>query len=241
MIYLWTEDKEGNSGYQFWKTVSKELFSSTIKVESKKNNARLVYAVEKLVNAEDIYIIAFDNAFDNTDVNNLYIRLKNAIKDKENVYLLDMYSFEYILLSFTKLKDWIFKDEEAAKKKELHLKAREALIHVLNGDSRETYKSVQDIKGYFESGIANVGTMEKYTIESFASKLLFNITRNTGFFVDKMIFGDCWKEDCCIDMAESMCGIDIEELTASEKMQILYYNSDLQKILKSVDVLEWEQ
>lgn len=26
MIYLWTEDKEGNVGYQFWETVSKELF-----------------------------------------------------------------------------------------------------------------------------------------------------------------------------------------------------------------------
>lgn len=63
-IYLWLEDREGKAGYTFWQTLMKQLCPQIV-VESKENNSELVKAVKALEDAENRYIVVFDNSFDN--------------------------------------------------------------------------------------------------------------------------------------------------------------------------------
>ena len=46
-IYLWLEDWEGKSGFEFWKTMMQQLFPEVV-VQSKKNNSELIKAVKAL-------------------------------------------------------------------------------------------------------------------------------------------------------------------------------------------------
>ena len=46
-IYLWLEDREGKSGFVFWKTMMQQLFPEVV-VQSKKNNSELIKAVKAL-------------------------------------------------------------------------------------------------------------------------------------------------------------------------------------------------
>lgn len=118
MIYLWTEDREEKSGYRFWKMIAGMLFGDRITVESKRNNSELVKAVEKIRPDGNQYLIAFDHAYDNTNIGQLADRLKEKIKSSSNICLLEMYSFEYILLSFQHLTDWVFEKTAYWKRRE---------------------------------------------------------------------------------------------------------------------------
>lgn len=62
--YLWLEDREGKSGYIFWQTLMEQLCPQIV-VERKENNSELVKAVKALEDAENRYIVVFDNSFDN--------------------------------------------------------------------------------------------------------------------------------------------------------------------------------
>lgn len=100
--YLWVEDREEKSGYIFWKIFMGQLCSEIV-VESKKNNSELVKAVKALRDNENRYVIVFDNSFDNLQVVMEQKLLRKYVKDKDNVLLLDIICFEYILLEFKDL------------------------------------------------------------------------------------------------------------------------------------------
>lgn len=110
-IYLWIEDRKGKASYTFWKTLMQQLYSDVI-VESKKNNSELVKAVKDLDGEENKYIIVFDNSFDNVQVYQEQRRLQNYASQKSNVFLMDIICFEYILLSFDKLIEWIYAPDD---------------------------------------------------------------------------------------------------------------------------------
>lgn len=117
-IYLWTEDSK--SGFDFWKLISDTLYAGKIHVESKKSNSKLVKNVEKLKDTKNMYLIAFDHVFDNSKIDDgsgtntsMYGRLVDAVESRANVCLLDMYSFEYILLSFSELCNWVAQDRNS--------------------------------------------------------------------------------------------------------------------------------
>lgn len=65
--FLWIEDRKGKASYTFWENLMKHLCPDVI-VESKKNNSELVKAVRALQDAENRYIIVFDNSFDNLQI-----------------------------------------------------------------------------------------------------------------------------------------------------------------------------
>lgn len=70
----------------------------------------------------------------------------------------------------------------------------------------------------------------EYNIEQIVAKLLYELTRNTGFAVDKSNLGVCWKVDCCDyeeREADDMCGLDNSRLSLSEKMQTIMRESFL--------------
>lgn len=111
-IFLWIEDRKGKASYTFWEKFMKQLCPETI-VESKKNNSELVKAVRALQDTENKYIIVFDNSFDNLQIVMEKKRLKQYVNERDNVFVIDIICFEYILLEFKELIEWIYapKDE----------------------------------------------------------------------------------------------------------------------------------
>ena len=85
-IYLWLEDREGKSGFVFWKTMMQQLFPEVI-VQSKKNNSELIKAVKALDDETGSYIIILDNSFDNLQLVSERRRLQQYAMSKNNIYL----------------------------------------------------------------------------------------------------------------------------------------------------------
>lgn len=109
--YLWIEDRKGKAAYTFWTTMMSHLFSN-VRVESKKNNSELVKAVQALTDENNRYVILYDNSFDNPQLYEEQRYLKKAVQTKKNVFLMDVICFEYILLEFDKLIEWIYAPED---------------------------------------------------------------------------------------------------------------------------------
>ena len=109
--YLWLEDRTGKSAYIFWQIFMKQLCPEIV-VESKKNNSELVKAVKGLEDTENRYIIVFDNSFDNLQVITEQKLLRKYADKKENVFLLDIICFEYLLLEFENLIAWIYAPDD---------------------------------------------------------------------------------------------------------------------------------
>ena len=222
-IYMWIEDRKEKSGYIFWKNLMGSLFPDII-VESKKNNSELVKAVTALSGDENaMYIIAYDNSFDNVCLYQEQKRLKQIASIKKNVKLLDIICFEYILLEFDQLLNWIYAPEDIFwETRSKAISARNTLIQTLKiGESN--YKSLREVVEYDSN-------LENHNIEQLATKLLFDLTRNTGFEVSKGKIGDCWFQSCCewTDKKEDdLCGLEGVLLSKEEKMKRIYYGTML--------------
>ena len=70
-----------------------------------------------------------------------------------------------------------------------------------------------------------------------AAKLLFDLTRNTGFEVTKGKIGDCWIRSCCDwsnRQEDDICGLDQERLSVTEKMKEVYYGTSLREEFENV-------
>ena len=220
--YLWIEDRKGKSGYNFWKILMQYLCPDVI-VESKKNNSELVKAVLALQNNKDKYIIVYDNSFDNLQLYQEQKRLKQCVMKKDNVTLMDVVCFEYILLEFEHLIDWVYAENDPfLDKRALAINARNKLVNALDFGNTD-YKLLREVIEYDTN-------LENHNIEQLSAKLLFDLTRNTGFEVSKGELGACWSNSCCewIDKAENdMCGLDKSPLSAYDKMKRIYYGTSL--------------
>ena len=176
--FLWIEDHKGKASYTFWENFMRQLCPKVI-VESKKNNSELVKAVRTLQDAENRYIIVFDNSFDNLQIVMEQKRLKKYVNEKENVFLLDIICFEYLLLEFKELIEWIYAPEdEFLQKRARAIAARCKLVESLKDDNFD-YKGIREIVDYDKN-------IEEHNIEQLSTKILFDLTRNTGFEVSKV-------------------------------------------------------
>lgn len=227
--YLWIEDRKAKAGYQFWITFMNELCPEVI-VESKTNNWELVKAVKGLTDKENNYIIALDNAFDNVQVYMEWKILKEAADKRDNVFLLDLICFEYILLEFDKLIEWIYAPKDEFREKRAGaIAARAKLVQTLNSGELN-YKMVQEILDYDNN-------LSDHNIEQLAAKLLFDLTRNTGFEVSKSNLGECWRQSCCEwpeRQEDDICGLDETRLILKDKMKGIYLGTSLQRKFKNI-------
>ncbi len=227
--YLWIEDRIEKSSYKFWTTLMCELCPEVI-VESKMNNRELVKAVIGLADKDNKYIIALDNSFDNLQVYMEQKILKEAADKMDNVFLLDIICFEYTLLEFENLIDWIYAPEDELKRKRASaIAAREKLVHIIkSGDVN--YKAIQEIMDYDSN-------LDNHNIEQLSAKLLFDLTRNTGFEVSKGELGECWSQNCCEwkdRQEDDICGLDQAKLTINAKMKSIYLGTSLYTKFKNI-------
>ena len=73
-----------------------------------------------------------ENSFDNLQVAMEQKMLRKYAGDKENVILMDIICFEYILLEFKELIEWIYApDDEFLVKREKAITAREKLVKTI--------------------------------------------------------------------------------------------------------------
>ena len=222
--YLWIEDRKNKSGYIFWQTLLGQLCPEIV-LESKTNNSELLKAVKELEDSENRYIVVFDNSFDNLQVAMEQKMLKKYAGDKENVVLMDIICFEYILLEFKELIEWIYApDDEFLVKRKKAITAREKLVKTIqNGEIN--YKDIREIIEYNEN-------VDNYNVEQLSARILFDLTRNTGFEVSKGSVGECWIKSCCEweeRMPDDICGLDVSRLSVKEKMKRICKGTSLLK------------
>ena len=222
--YLWLEDRQGKAGDTFWKILMQQICPDVI-VESKKNNSELVKAVRQLDDNKNQYIILYDNSFDNLQVYQEQKLLKRYADKRKNVFLLGLICFEYILLEFDQLIRWIYAPEDDFLiKRSGALKAREALVKCLSSGEVD-YKMLQEVSLYDVH-------LDSHNIEQLSAKLLFDLTRNTGFEVSKKMIGECWIRSCCEwdkRREDDICGLDNNRLSLKAKMQSVYRGTSIMK------------
>lgn len=220
--YLWLEDRKDKSSYMFWKTFMEQICPEIV-VVSKRNNSELVKSVGKLKDANNRYIIVYDNSFDNPQVVVEQKLLRQHVAEKNNVLLMDIICFEYLLLEFNDLISWIYApNDEFLTKRVKTIEAREKLVNMVkNGESN--YKDIHELAEYAKN-------IDKYNIEQLSAKILFDLTRNTGFEVSKGYIGECWIKSCCEwknRMNNDVCGLDNSRLQLKDKMRHIYEGTNL--------------
>lgn len=156
-------------------------------------------------------------------------QLRKNIEQKKNVKELNIICYEYILLEFKKLIEWIYApDDEFLIKRRKVILAREKFLDAI--EKSEDYKRSEEIKQYCNS-------LDEYNVEQLSAKMLFELTRNTGFEVTKSCLGECWTKDCCEftnRQADDICGLDERRLIAHKKMMEIYERTSLATELKKV-------
>ena len=183
MKYIWTEDT--GAGFHFWELVNKYLFQDEFAVLSKGSNQGVLDAVRQLVpKADDRYYLAFDIVYDNMDVMNKYLELRELAADyKKQIVILDMICFEHIILSFSKLIDWT----GTGKKDKIIM--REMILSAI-----ENHKIVID-------RIADERTREyllrfkRYSTERVIKAITYELTENDEWSVKGRRMGNCWYQE----------------------------------------------
>lgn len=218
--YVWCEDI--GSGFTFWSNVLKQICPEAI-VESKKNNTSLRKAVDKIAEDDNDYYILLDMAIDNPDVLREVKKLNGIIQNKTNVHVINIHSFEFVLLSFNKLEQWVFAEvDELKEKRQNIIAAKNSFVDIIlnGGDSINLSKLKEELE-----------YSQDYNTEKLAAKLLYDITRNTGFETDKSSLGECFIANCCEwdnRQDDDICGLDETRLTAYDKVKTIVKESVLQ-------------
>ena len=222
--FLWIEDRKDKAAYIFWNNFMRRLYPDVV-VESKKNNSELVKAVKSLEDINNRYIIIIDNSFDNFQAVMEQRLLKQTAEEKKNVILLDIICFEYVLLEFQELLKWVYApNDEFWQKRASAIEARKVLVNSISSGFLN-YKDINEVVKYDEH-------IDNHNIEQLTAKLLFDLTRNTGFEISKGSIGDCWIKSCCeweYRMDNDICGLDYRRLTASEKMKSIFEGTSLKE------------
>lgn len=224
--YLWCEDSK--SGFLFWQAIFRAMFPD-ISVETKSSNTGLRKAVSRIRPDENQYYILMDSAVDNPDVIREIKRLRSDSLGKENVHLIKLHSFEFSLLAFELLEQWVFSaEDELRDKRQDLLHARSVFIKSISAIGESS--ALAAFKQLFDA-------YEKKNSEQIAASLLFEITRNTGFETDKSQLGPCFINECCewaTREEDDRCGLDSNRLSAAQKAQMLMERSPLKAAFEEV-------
>ena len=225
MKYLWTEDT--GAGLHFWQLVNRLFFDGEMEVNSKESNQGLLDAVSQIdFNDRNTYYIAFDYVVDNQDIRNKYRLLKSfAQKSNNQIVILDMICFEYLILAFDKLTEW------TGTGKKDKVKMREQILaatkeHKIDLSKIEDKKTLQYLAGF-----------KKFSTERVMKSLTGELTDNEDWTIKGKYMGTCWYNDCCISNypEKPKCGKP-EVVMGDEKMRTLIQSDEIQRVLKDIKV-----
>lgn len=220
MNYIWTEDS--GAGLHYWILVNEHLFQNRYVVESKGGNQGILDAVRELTPQEgDKYFLAFDIVYDNMDVMNKYLELKElAEKHPEQIVILDMVCFEHIILSFSKLVDWTGtgKTDKIAMRKVI-LSAVDG--HKIDLDSITDRKTLEYLRGF-----------KRYSTERVIKAVTYELTENDEWSVKGKLMGECWYRDCCVvgNVEKKRCNVG-RNMSGNTKIRKLLGDRETQRII----------
>lgn len=225
MKYLWTEDT--GAGLHFWQLVNQLFFDNELVIESKESNQGILNSLSDLeIKESDKYYIAFDYVVDNQDIRNKYRLLRSLEKKSEGkVIILDIICFEHLILAFDNLVSW------TGTRKSDKIEIREDVLsaienHRINLSKIDSEKTLQYIAGF-----------KRYSTERVMKSLVGELTENEKWSVRGSLMGECWYKDCCVSdhLYNLRCGKpEVEH--GSEKMRMLIWSEEIQKIIKEVIV-----
>ena len=221
MNYIWTEDS--GAGLHYWNLLNEYLFQNRCVVESKGSNQGILDAVRELApQKNDKYYLAFDIVYDNMDVMNKYMELKElAEKHSEHVIILDMICFEHVILSFSKLIEWTGtgKTDKIAMREIILSAIKE---HKIDIDSITDRKTLQYLMGF-----------KRYSTERVIKAVTYELTENDEWSVKGELMGECWYQDCCVleDADQKRCSID-RNMLGKAKIRVLLDDKETQRIVQ---------
>lgn len=220
---MWTEDR--GAGFHYWQLVNEYLFHQSILVESKGSNQGILDAVRTLIPQEtDIYYIAFDIIYDNMDIMNKYIELQELAKKYPNqIQILDITCFEYIILSFHDLIEWTGtgKKDKIVMREQI-LKAFKK--HRIEIENIEDSKTLNYLMGF-----------RKYSTEKVLKSITRELTDYEEWSVKGKRMGRCWYEDCCILKRADYVRCNVPDgMLGSEKIVSLIRDRETQRIVEGI-------
>ena len=186
--------------------------------------------MSKLGSDGNEYYIVMDTAMDNPDVLREARRLAADIAGKSNIHVIKLHSFEFALLSFELLEQWVFAETDALKEQRRELLNARALFLEANSASAVDAITLAAFKAAFD------GDCSKNS-EQIAASLLYAITRNTGFETDKSKLGECFVNSCCEwsgRQSDDICGLYDHRIAANEKAKLLVDRSALKAAFEGV-------
>lgn len=218
MKYLWTEDQ--GAGLHFWQLVNQYLYAGELTVVSKGSNQGILDAVRILEPLEtDIYYLAFDIVYDNMDVVNKLLELQKLIAMyPQQIFVLDMICFEYIIFAFSKLVEWTgsgHRDVISMRKNILNAVQN----HKIDLDVITDEKTKRYLMGF-----------KRFSTERVIKSMTYMLTDGDEWSVKGSKLGKCWYENCCILEQQSKRQCHIAALTGRDKMMELFGDEEFQKI-----------
>lgn len=219
MKYIWTEDT--GAGLHFWELANEYLFHGEFVVESKGSNQGVLDAVRQLAPDEgDRYYLAFDIVYDNMDVMNKYLELRElAAVYPEQIVILDMICFEHIILSFSKLVEW------TGTKEKDKIAMREAILSAIEGHQIIIERIADQKTREYLMGF------KRYSTERVIKAITYELTENDEWSVKGSQMGKCWYQDCCVnmDIKKNRCGMQ-EGVSGKRKIIELLTEMTMQRI-----------
>jgi len=143
-VHILVEDS--TSGFDFWKFICNNVYKNAI-VEKMSGSGNIVNRIRNLTDYNTPYVVVLDYAFDNLSVTDDIEIIVSEIERKKlkNVSLLKIISFEWILLTFDFLEDWVSHQRNCNDLQE-ELNVRYNLLHIINYEDAENYASKFIIK-----------------------------------------------------------------------------------------------
>lgn len=246
MIHIWHEDSKNSTTNQFWNFfkanyVSKSLANADIQAFN--GNQRLCNYLEVVeFNIQDKYYIFIDKVTDNHLALQYYKKAKKITKKHPNVKLINLLSFEYLLLKFKYFVEWT-RPVAYIQLYDECIQVRKEMIHCI--ETNQSWINNDIIVNFIikrkQININNQNWQRELCFISSEKVVttIINAMTNGGtteFGVSKTNLGRCWHQDCCYKYKNSKvgnkkCRMYRYKKTSRDKAKNLWNNTDARKII----------
>ena len=234
-IHIWHEDSVNSSTDTFWKFLADQIGNKkyVFDIQGFNGNSNLLQVVmeesDNICTGMDLYLIVMDRVLDNTHARELHKEVKRIVAGFKNAFVSDIMCFEFIILSFGKLKEWT---------EPLHQPYADRFAETwryieIFKEKQSNWKDSTELVKYAH---CRKPSSKNVSSEKIAAWLLSDLLNNleTDFKVTKTKMGKCWKCDCCVlrEIAGESCRLKGLEYSGSTKASNLYRYTYIFEFLK---------